>query len=78
MQVWTHRGDNRASQRPSLWKLLQLTFAHDIYAYVLQGQIHEFIFFVQVEGIKEISDMVTKLKRAGDGLGTHIIDKEMA
>merc|ERR1711911_151847 len=29
----------------------------------------------QVEGIKEISDMVTKLKRAGDGLGTHIIDK---
>merc|ERR1712200_379768 len=32
----------------------------------------------QVEGIKEISDMVTKLKRAGDGLGTHIIDKEMA
>merc|ERR1712012_335657 len=32
----------------------------------------------QVEGIKEISDMITKLKRAGDGLGTHIIDKEMA
>merc|ERR1712137_423248 len=32
----------------------------------------------QVEGIKDISDMITKLKRAGDGLGTHIIDKEMA
>ena len=76
MQVWTHRGDNRESQRPSLWKLLQLTFAHDIYAYVLQGKNH--YFFVQVEGIKEISDMITKLKRAGDGLGTHIIDKEMA
>jgi len=32
----------------------------------------------QVEGIKEIGDMVTKLKRVGDGLGIHIMDKEMA
>ncbi len=32
----------------------------------------------QVEGIKELADLATKLRRAGDGLGTHIIDKEMA
>jgi len=32
----------------------------------------------QVEGIKAIGDIITKLKRAGDGLGVHIIDKEMA
>merc|ERR1711876_164585 len=31
----------------------------------------------QVKGIKELGDLVTKLKRAGDGLGVHIIDKEM-
>merc|ERR1712200_129412 len=31
----------------------------------------------QVDGIKEIGDMITKIKRAGDGLGLHIIDKEM-
>merc|ERR1712215_160668 len=30
----------------------------------------------QVKGIKELGDLVTKLKRAGDGLGVHIIDKE--
>ena len=35
-------GITEASHRPSLWKLLQLTFAHDIYAYVLQGKIHYF------------------------------------
>ena len=33
---------------------------------------------VQVEGIKEIGDFITKSKRAGDGLGTHILDKELA
>ena len=33
-------------------------------------------FFLQVEGIKEFSDLITKLKRAGDGLGIHILDKE--
>jgi len=32
----------------------------------------------QVEGIKEIGDFITKIKRAGDGLGTHILDKELA
>merc|ERR1711935_355717 len=31
----------------------------------------------QVEGIKEIGDMITKIKRAGDGLGLHIVDKEI-
>ena len=31
----------------------------------------------QVEGIKEIGDMITKIKRAGDGLGLHIMDKEI-
>jgi len=32
----------------------------------------------QVKSIKELSDLITKMKRAGDGLGVHIIDKEMA
>ena len=32
----------------------------------------------QVAGIKEIGDLITKMKRAGDGLGLHIMDKEMA
>ena len=31
----------------------------------------------QVTGIKSIGDLITKVKRAGDGLGLHIIDKEM-
>ena len=31
----------------------------------------------QVEAIKEIGDLVTKMRRAGDGLGLHIIDKEL-
>ena len=31
----------------------------------------------QVEAIKEISDLITRMKRAGDGLGLHIIDKEL-
>ena len=31
----------------------------------------------QVTGIKAIGEMITKMKRAGDGLGLHIIDKEM-
>merc|ERR1711974_385567 len=30
-----------------------------------------------VEGIKSIGDLITKMKRAGDGLGLHLIDKEM-
>ena len=31
----------------------------------------------QVEAIKEIADLITKMKRAGNGLGLHIIDKEL-
>merc|ERR1711874_146930 len=31
----------------------------------------------QVEAIKEIGDLVTKMKRAGDGIGLTIIDKEL-
>ena len=31
----------------------------------------------QVEAIKELADLVTRMKRAGDGLGLHIINKEM-
>merc|ERR1712002_21384 len=31
----------------------------------------------QVEAIKEIGDLVTNMKRVGDGLGLHIIDKEL-
>jgi ferritin heavy chain len=32
----------------------------------------------QVDAIKELSDLITKMKRAGDGLGLHLMDKEMA
>merc|ERR1711982_200971 len=31
----------------------------------------------QVEAIKEIGDLVTKMKRAGEGLGLFILDKEL-
>merc|ERR1711955_197160 len=31
----------------------------------------------QVDAIKEIGDLITKMRRAGDGLGLHIIDKEL-
>merc|ERR1712098_456144 len=31
----------------------------------------------QVEAIKEIGTLVTKMKRAGDGLGLHLIDQEL-
>jgi len=31
----------------------------------------------QVEASKEIVDLITKMKRAGEGLGVHIIDKEL-
>merc|ERR1712112_207487 len=31
----------------------------------------------QVDGIKEIGDLIVKIKRAGDGLGLHIMDKEI-
>ena len=31
----------------------------------------------QVEGEKELGDLITRMKRAGDGLGLHIVDKEL-
>merc|ERR1711974_95105 len=31
----------------------------------------------QVEAQKEMGDLITKMKRAGDALGLHIIDKEL-
>lgn len=31
----------------------------------------------QVEAIKALGDLVTKMRRAGDGLGLHIIDKDL-
>merc|ERR1711955_32686 len=31
----------------------------------------------QVEAMKEIGGLITKMRRAGDGLGLHIIDKEL-
>ena len=31
----------------------------------------------QVRAIKELADLATKMKRAGDGVGLHIIDKEL-
>merc|ERR1712080_767172 len=31
----------------------------------------------QVEASKEISDLLTRMKRAGDGLGLHLVDKEL-
>merc|ERR1711936_1191936 len=31
----------------------------------------------QVEAIKEIADLATKMNRAGEGLGLHVIDKEL-
>ena len=31
----------------------------------------------QVEGIKQIGDLITKIRRAGDGYGLHMIDKEI-
>jgi len=31
----------------------------------------------QVEAEKEISDLISKMKRAGEGVGLHIIDKEL-
>merc|ERR1711931_110375 len=45
------------------------------------GQLTDFLegnyLEEQVEAIKEIADLITKMKRAGDGLGLHIIDKEL-
>ena len=32
----------------------------------------------QVHAIKELGDLTTRMRRAGDGLGIHLIDKELA
>jgi ferritin heavy chain len=32
----------------------------------------------QVEAIKHLGDLITKMKRVGDGVGLHIIDKELS
>ena len=32
----------------------------------------------QVESIKQLSDMITRLKRAGPGLGEHLFDQELS
>ena len=32
----------------------------------------------QVGLIKEIGDLISKMKRAGDGLGLHVMDRELA
>ncbi len=31
----------------------------------------------QVEAIKEFGDLITRMRRAGEGLGVHIIDREL-
>jgi hypothetical protein len=38
---------------------------------------YSLIFRPQVESIKKLGDMVTRLSRAGAGLGEHIIDREL-
>ena len=43
----------------------------------IKFKINPNVTYFQVDAIKEYSDMVTKLKRAGDGLGIHILDKEL-
>jgi ferritin heavy chain len=32
----------------------------------------------QVEAIKDLSDLISKMKRAGPGLGENIVDKEIS
>ena len=39
--------------------------------------VEEHFLGEQVESIKEIGDLVTKMKRNGDGIGLHVIDKEL-
>ena len=31
----------------------------------------------QVEAIKEFGDLITRMRRAGEGLGVHLIDREL-
>ena len=58
----------------------------NLYEQRVNGQFAEFSQTVtgqlmtlkeQVEAIKEIADLLTKMRRAGDHLGLHIIDKEL-
>merc|ERR1711982_13037 len=59
----------------SLLNMHKMAASHD------DAQLTDFIegtfLKEQVESIKEIGDLVTKMKRAGDGLGLNIIDKEL-
>jgi len=45
------------------------------------GQLSDFLegsfLKEQVESIKEISDLLTRMRRAGEQLGLHIIDREL-
>ena len=40
--------------------------------------MNNLIFYVQIMDIKTIGDFLTKMKRAGTGLGFYMIDKEIA
>merc|ERR1712060_177039 len=42
-------------------------------SFELEKKVHEALLEVH----KEIGDLITKMKRAGDTLGLHIIDKEL-
>lgn len=43
----------------------------------LCDHLEEHFLGEQVESMKKLGDLITKMKRAGDGLGLHIIDKEL-
>ncbi len=43
----------------------------------LCNHLEEHFLEEQVESIKKLGDLITKMKRAGDGLGLHVIDKEL-
>jgi len=63
---------------PSLQSFLEL---HKVAAKHEDPQLTDYIegeyLKEQVKSIKEIADLITKLKRAGDTVGLHIIDKEL-
>lgn len=67
--------DLEKSVHESLLDLHKIADAHD------DAQLTDFIegeyLKEQVEAQKEIGDLITKMKRAGDGLGLHVIDKEL-
>jgi len=43
----------------------------------LTNYLEETFLTEQVTAIKKFGDLITKMERAGDGLGVHIIDKEL-